>query len=292
MCIRDRVDGARCFINKPLVDTITLSHIGTAKKINWSIQPPPNASTHSFSFEILGGSLKKKEIVTIKITLVVNTTCELQQIISLDVEGLGRHFLIVKLASEKSVFGVNPEELDLINDNNHEVPSVLVTMKNYLLDNNGLHKEGIFRLSGDEKEIMSVKEKLSKSQFHGCDDINCIASLIKLWFRELPSSILGDISPATFSSLALYGPEDALEIVEKLTAPKKSLLMWLVDILADTAQLVDENRMNPRNLAIVVAPNLFVIDQCDPLESLMTSQKIVNFLMLLIEWRQGAKYTK
>jgi hypothetical protein len=56
--------------------------------------------------------------------------------------GGGHYFIAVKAASEKSAFGAPLNEIDLVDDNGLHIPAVLVVMKRYLYDQQGLNQEG------------------------------------------------------------------------------------------------------------------------------------------------------
>jgi hypothetical protein len=85
-------------------------------------------------------------------------------------------------------------------------------------------------------------------------------------------------------------------------------MTWLLDLLTDVAARVFQNKMGSRNLgtlpilliflnnsnffplAIVIAPNILSLDNFEPQESLTLSQKVVQFLHLLIVNRLKQKY--
>ena len=54
----------------------------------------------------------------------------------------GHYFVVVKAASEKSVFGASLSEIECVDDSGLNIPAVLVVMKRYLYDNQGLTQEG------------------------------------------------------------------------------------------------------------------------------------------------------
>jgi len=202
----------------------------------------------------------------------------------LNILGVGRYFLVINFESEKSVFGVDFSELPLTEDNGQNVPTVLVTMKKYLYDNGGLEQEGVFRLAGDEKETIGVKEQLNTDTFKGCDDINCVANLIKVWFREMPTQLLNQLPSSSF--LTIEADDECVQLLDVLKEPNKTLLLWLLDLLGDVAAKESINKMTPRNLAIVVAPNLFTTPpEVSPVDSLMLSQKVVNFVIQVLQHR-------
>jgi len=92
---------------------------------------------------------------------------------------------LISINSEKSIFGMDISELGRVvdADNGLSIPSVLYTMKRYLYENGGLTQEGVFRLAGDELETIEVKSKLNDGTFTTCNDVNCIANLIKVICR-------------------------------------------------------------------------------------------------------------
>jgi hypothetical protein len=103
-------------------------------------------------------------------------------VLTLEIEGGHRFYIIVRAESEKSVFGVDPKELPLVMDTsiNAEIPAVLLSMKKHLYERNALAKQGIFRTPGDESEIVQVKEELNRGTFTSCSDIHCVSTLIKV----------------------------------------------------------------------------------------------------------------
>lgn len=54
----------------------------------------------------------------------------------------GHYFIAVKAVSERSAFGAPLNEIDLVDDNGLMIPAVLVVMKRYLYDQQGLNQEG------------------------------------------------------------------------------------------------------------------------------------------------------
>jgi len=246
--------------------------------------PGKPVKTHQITISPLTGVVKKKAAVAVEVTLTVRTTLNLRQVICLDIEGLGRYFLMIRLESEKSVFGVDISELSLTHENGVQVPEVLVRMKNYLYENGGLEQEGVFRLAGDESETILVKEKLNDGTFINTKDINCIANLIKVWFRELPQQLLNQLSAQ--SLLTCETEEDCIPVYGALKDPNRTLMDWLLNLMADVASKESVNKMNPRNLAIVIAPNLFAAPpEFSPIDSLMLSQKVVNFVLQILQCR-------
>jgi RhoGAP domain len=91
------------------------------------------------------------------------------------------------------VFGSDPNMLEKTPYRKHAVPSILVCMRECLERNDAFHEEGIFRLAGDAEEILRLKNLMNRKKFDASDDINTIANLIKIWFRDLPVPLLNHI---------------------------------------------------------------------------------------------------
>jgi hypothetical protein len=193
---------------------------------------------------------------------------------------------VVSARVAKSYFGVNPQKLPVQTlPSGHLIPKVLVDMRRYLVENGGLDQEGIFRLAADEVEMAEVRRKLNQNRFESCKDINCISTLIKVWFRKLPKQLFGSIDPELV--LKCKSEEDALGIYNQIDSPYyRGIILWLLDLMGEVAACQDKNKMSVQNCAIVMGPNLFSTDQVsNPMQALMIAQKSVGLLKFLIEWR-------
>ena len=122
-----------------------------------------------------------------------------------------------------SVFGIDPSTLprELV-PSAGLIPSTLVLMRDYLMSNGGMEAEGIFRLAADEAEMATVRSALNSGTFEKCRDINCIATSIKVFFRELPSPVLSAIPKEVLMNLSSL--EDAQHAVHTLSDDMAALL--------------------------------------------------------------------
>lgn len=281
-------DGKLCPLDSELTDELALTNIGSGKA-KFKVSPIPPATTHILTINPKDGILKKKQSMTITFKLKVRTTTKLRKVITIEAEGGCKYFVVISIDSDKSVFGVDVDELETVEDNGLRVPGVLVTLRNYLYDHSGLRQEGVFRVQGDEKELQRIKNQLNKGTFTDAVDVNCIASLIKLWYRELPEPIL----KIPIESLrSLEGEAECVAVYNELPEPNKSLMTWLMDVLADAAMQEAYNKMSARNFAICVAPNLFTSSGTNPAESLFISSKVVHFVSQILNYRLRMKYPR
>ncbi len=167
------------------------------------------------------------------------------------------------------------------------IPQILVQMKEYLQDNGAYHTVGIFRLAPDAILCRAVKDELDRGVFTGCQDVNCVANCVKIFFRDLPRALLGSVDIEVMSKVETA--DQAASAIAAFPEPDKSVLLWLLDLCAEVTSHSQVNKMTPQNLAICIAPNLFVIRNQDPLASVVVSQKIVQFMYNGILWRSASK---
>jgi RalA-binding protein 1 len=102
------------------------------------------------------------------------------------------------LPSNRSIFGIPLQEaVEYTQPVGVAVPlpAVVYRCLEYLTDKKAVNEEGIFRLSGSNIVIKGLRErfniegdiKLLDGQYY---DVHAVASLLKLYLRELPASVL------------------------------------------------------------------------------------------------------
>lgn len=184
-------------------------------------------------------------------------------------------------------FGVRLSEMDMIEVDGYPsaIPSVLAQLGLYLSGNGARDTVGIFRIAPDVNKIAPIKEQLQQGTFESVDDIHCISHLIKVWLRECPDKILSDLDPKEISQ---FCKQDAigLEWLEKLQEPKRSIMLWLLDLCVSIALNESVNKMSPKNLAIVLAPNLYSFDNLDPMAGLRLSEELSMLVSSAIQTRE------
>lgn len=189
----------------------------------------------------------------------------------------------------KQQFGLEISRLECqrVDGYKSRIPCVLVQMLNYLRKHKAWEIEGVFRKAANQEECSFIKTQLNQNTFESCDDIHCISTLIKRFFRDLPRPILDVVNMYTIvecGSVARAG-----EIVEKMPEPEGSVFLYLVDLGVEVVLQSEKNKMTAKNLGIVIGPNLFVPSMVDPMASLQYSQKVALFLQRAIVYRARAK---
>eukprot|EP00002_Diphylleia_rotans_P037647 TRINITY_DN8435_c0_g1_i1.p1 TRINITY_DN8435_c0_g1~~TRINITY_DN8435_c0_g1_i1.p1 ORF type:complete len:459 (+),score=85.73 TRINITY_DN8435_c0_g1_i1:67-1443(+) len=261
-----------------LTDTVQLTNIAKSKqRITVSILVPPLVGQYQFRVKTPSVVVTKKQPENLEFEISFKCTVDVRMVLELIIEDGPSQFLIVKVRSETSQFGVPISTLSLVEDHAYNVPSILATLRTILAGKNGLLQEGIFRLAGDESEMKRIRMQLNQGNHTDTDDLNAVACLIKLWYRDCPELFLNHIDPQFFAND--LNEDSCVAEFQKLPEPVFSLLAWLFELFVDVAYYSSTNKMNTKNLAIVIAPNLYkTSDQISPVESLLFSQKVAAFI--------------
>lgn len=89
-----------------------------------------------------------------------------------------------------------------------------------------------------------------------------MASLIKAWFRELPTPLLAGVGSA-----ALRDNEEAISSAMgaslRKRAPALHIFQWLLDLMADVVDQLEYTRMSAKAMAAVIAPSLMDMVQLE-----------------------------
>ncbi|XP_044724822.1 rhoGAP domain-containing protein [Hirsutella rhossiliensis] len=147
------------------------------------------------------------------------------------------------------------------------LPCVVYRCVEYLDKKNGIHEEGIFRLSGSNVVIKQLRERfntecdvnlLTDDQYY---DIHAVASLLKLYLRELPTTILTrELQREFLMSTEIPDRAEKIaalkELATMLPQINATLLKYLISFLIKIIHNADVNKMNVRNVGIVFSPTL------------------------------------
>ncbi|XP_032905773.1 rho GTPase-activating protein 32 isoform X2 [Amblyraja radiata] len=164
---------------------------------------------------------------------------------------------------KERVFGCDLGE-HLLNSG-YDVPQVLKSCTDFI-EKYGV-VDGIYRLSGIASNIQKLRHEFDSEQIPDLtkdlylQDIHCVGSLCKLYFRELPNPLLTYQLYEKFSdSVSVASDEDRLvkihDVIQQLPPPHYRTLEFLMRHLAQLATYSYITNMHTKNLAIVWAPNL------------------------------------
>ncbi|CAI2179988.1 13156_t:CDS:2, partial [Funneliformis geosporum] len=149
----------------------------------------------------------------------------------------------------------------------YELPAVLYRCIEYLDAYNATEEEGIYRLNGATATIKFLKERfnsegdvdlIGEGEYY---DVHAVAGLLKLYLRELPTSVLTRELHAEFVNVIdLLDRRDRINelgrLVSALPLSNYTLLRTLTGHLIRIVQNSDINKMTVRNIGIVFSPTL------------------------------------
>ncbi|XP_019903941.2 rho GTPase-activating protein 32 isoform X2 [Esox lucius] len=161
------------------------------------------------------------------------------------------------------VFGCDLGE-HLLNSG-HDVPQVLKSCTDFI-EKHGV-VDGMYRLSGIASNIQKLRHEFDSEQIPDLtkdvyiQDIHCVGSLCKLYFRELPNPLLTYQLYEKFSeAVSAATDEERLikihDVIQQLPPPHYRTLEFLMRHLSHLATFSYVTNMHSKNLAIVWAPNL------------------------------------
>ncbi|KNC20685.1 hypothetical protein FF38_07036 [Lucilia cuprina] len=156
-----------------------------------------------------------------------------------------------------------------------QVPQFVTCCINYL-EENGLHKVGIFRVSTSKKRVKQMRDNFDKNNDKSFDDDTCphnVATLLKEFLRDLPEPLLSNgLYNAFLETQKIRNRRLQLEalshLVKLLPPAHRDTLYVLLKFLAKVAACSDDicdndgtvhltgNKMDSNNLATVFAPNI------------------------------------
>ncbi|VDL60247.1 unnamed protein product [Hymenolepis diminuta] len=216
-----------------------------------------------------------------------------------DVPSLTKRVINGLSNSSPGCFGVRLDELCA--RDNANVPLVVIQMCAFLRAVGGLHTKGVFRINGNSRIVENLR-KAADSSISNEDDsflshmerygnIHSVASLIKLFLRELP---VGLVPPAhTKELLENYNSNTGISlaiidrVVRSLPPPNYRLLEYLCCFLRQVTQYRNHNQMDSMSIGIVFGPNVFRF----PRESEgLSSQNIINEIMSILVERSDVLF--
>lgn len=169
----------------------------------------------------------------------------------------------LKRKGATSAFGCDLTEY--LESSGQDVPYVLKSCAEFI-ETHGI-VDGIYRLSGVTSNIQRLRQEFGSDQCPDLtrevylQDIHCVGSLCKLYFRELPNPLLTYELYEKFTEAVSRCPEEGQlariqNVIQELPPSHYRTLEYLIRHLAHIASFSSKTNMHARNLALVWAPNL------------------------------------
>nr|XP_683216.5 rho GTPase-activating protein 22-like [Danio rerio] len=165
----------------------------------------------------------------------------------------------------------------------------------------GLDEEGLFRMPGQANLVKELQEAFDcgdKPQFDSNTDVHTVASLLKLYLRELPEPVVPFCKYEDFLTCAQLLTKDEEEgiqelgkLVMTLPAANFNLLKYICKFLDEVQSHSHENKMGVQNLATVFGPNMLRPKMEDPV-AIMEGTSLVQHLMTVLISEHDRLYTE
>ncbi|KAM4620356.1 rho GTPase-activating protein 24-like [Polymixia lowei] len=153
----------------------------------------------------------------------------------------------------------------------------------------GLHEVGLFRQSGQAtlvKELQEAFDAGERPSFDSSTDVHTVASLLKLYLRQLPEPLVpyGRYQDFLFCGKKLasdrsQGLIELRTLLHDLPVANFNLLNYICQFLNEVQSYSSSNKMSCQNLATVFGPNILRAKAEDP-HSIIGGAAVVQLLML------------
>ncbi|KAG0265780.1 hypothetical protein BGZ95_003226 [Linnemannia exigua] len=145
------------------------------------------------------------------------------------------------------------------------VPAILVRCTEFL-ETKGIDEVGLYRVPGSHASVQKLKLMFDSGKDHNllamdAIDPNDIATLLKLYLRELPTPLLPAVFLEQFQTLLSTDRQichNLRGILIGLPRPNYVVLSYLCHHLSRIAAHADKTKMNVSNLGVVFAPTLSI----------------------------------
>ncbi|KAI0331024.1 hypothetical protein GY45DRAFT_673978 [Cubamyces sp. BRFM 1775] len=165
-------------------------------------------------------------------------------------------------AFNPSIFGETLDTVFRLQERNYpdkKVPIILPFLADGILALGGTKAEGIFRVPGDGDLVSDLKLRIDRGYYslEGVDDPHVLASLLKLWLRELCDPLVPDELYNDCITCA-HKPDECIQIVQRLPTINRRVVLFIISFLQLFLEekIQSATKMTAPNLALVMAPNL------------------------------------
>lgn len=160
----------------------------------------------------------------------------------------------------------------------------------------GIREVGIFRLPGQASRIQALKETYDQgcqADFAPSEDVHTVASMLKLYLRELPEPVIPFAFYQSFTeALKLYegkqgmGVEELNRLLLQVPRANFNVLKYTIRFLDEVQEHADHNKMNSMNLGTIFGPHFLSPKTEDPQVLMECNNISADFVRLVIARHQ------
>ncbi|XP_032823681.2 breakpoint cluster region protein isoform X2 [Petromyzon marinus] len=185
--------------------------------------------------------------------------------VKLSMKFTSREYSLKRMPSRKQtgVFGV---KISIVTKRERSKVPYVVRQCVEEIERRAIDEVGIYRISGVATDIQTLKAAFDNNHkdvlvMLSEMDVNAIAGVLKLYFRELPEPLLTDEKYRSFvEAIALSDPvakeNCMINVMQSLPEPNYTTFMFLLGHLRRVAEHDSANKMTLHNLATVFGPTL------------------------------------
>ncbi|XP_066476996.1 rho GTPase-activating protein 22 isoform X2 [Tiliqua scincoides] len=177
----------------------------------------------------------------------------------------------------------------------HQAPLLVEQCVDFIRQR-GLTEEGLFRMPGQANLVKDLQNSFDcgeKPLFDSNTDVHTVASLLKLYLRELPEPVIPFARYEDFLSCGQLlskdkgeGTQELAKQVKNLPQANYNLLKYICKFLDEVQSYSNLNKMSVQNLATVFGPNILRPHIEDPV-TIMEGTSLVQQLMTVLISEHG-----
>ncbi|ESO06256.1 hypothetical protein HELRODRAFT_64346, partial [Helobdella robusta] len=144
---------------------------------------------------------------------------------------------------------------------------MIVEVCTRIVEERGLDNQGIYRVPGNTGALKELQDEINKDEKGLClcsekwQDVNLVSSLLKLFFRKLPDSLITDeLYESVISAMRTERSERRMlklkKLLHDLPDHNFNTFRFLMKHLSLVSRHEEMNKMDAHNLAIMFGPTL------------------------------------
>ncbi|XP_062307959.1 rho GTPase-activating protein 25 isoform X1 [Osmerus eperlanus] len=178
----------------------------------------------------------------------------------------------------------------------HMVPILVQKCAEYIREH-GLSEEGIFRLPGQDNSVKQFRDAFDAGErpsFPSDTDVHTVASLFKLYLRELPEPVVPWTQYQDFLDSSRFidpnsatGRDNLERQISLLPRENYNLLSYICRFLYEVQLNSKVNKMSVENLATVIGINLLKPQVEDPITMMKGTPQIQKLMTVMIRQHEA-----